>query len=55
MPAQLTTTGSVERSPVSSSTRAAGDPAATRSVSDVPRARARAHTSTSNATPALLT
>ena len=54
-PAQPATTGSVERSPVSSSTRAAGDPAVTRSVSDVPRARARADSSTSNATPALLT
>ena len=35
-PAQPATTGSVERSPVSSSTRAAGDPAVTRRVSDVP-------------------
>ena len=48
-------TGSAARSPVRSSTRATGDPALTRSANGAPCVRTRVDSSTSSATPALLT
>ena len=48
-------TGSAARSPVRSSTRATGDPALTRSANGAPCAATRVDSSTSSATPALLT